>query len=135
MKKTRKIQYSWEDFRNDIEKLVEVYFPLRSHFKNIYGIPRGGLIPAVVLSHRLKIPMIFDKKKISKYTLIVDDISDSGETLMKLLKGKKYNVSVITLWTTLTTKRVPDLLLNVVKDNDWIIFPWEDLKGPMKKDT
>ena len=42
-------------------------------FKNIYGLPRGGLIPAVMLSHRLEIPLV--KGDIGPDTLIVDDIT------------------------------------------------------------
>ena len=45
---------------------------------------QGGLIPAVMLSHRLKIPLV--KGDIGPDTLIVDDICDSGETLDKFVK-------------------------------------------------
>ena len=47
---------------NKIEKAIDVIdekIPkeLKNQVRGIYGIPRGGLIPAVMLSHRLKIPI------------------------------------------------------------------------------
>ena len=48
-------------------------------FKDLFGLQRGGLIPAVIVSHQLGIPMT--KGTISPDTLIIDDICDSGVTL------------------------------------------------------
>ena len=59
-------------------------------FKNIYGVPRGGLIPAVILSHKLNIPLV--KGDIGPDTLVIDDICDSGETLDKLVKNIKLYI-------------------------------------------
>lgn len=134
MKKIKKIQYTWQMFQKDIDTLVEILTPHKQYYKNIYGLPRGGLIPAVILSHKLEIPMIFDFKKINQHTLVVDDISDTGETLEKLLKKKKH-ITVVCLWSTLTTKVIPDYTTNIVEDNDWVVFPWELFKALPKKDT
>ncbi len=53
-------------------------------FKNIFAVPRGGLIPGVYLSHKLEIPMIFNVGQISEDTLVVDDIYETGDTFGKL---------------------------------------------------
>ena len=53
-----KIQVSWWDMSDLIKDLAEKIpfeVPLAD---SIYGIPRGGLIPAVMLSHKLGLPMV-----------------------------------------------------------------------------
>ena len=67
------------------EAVTEIAFHLKDtgkDFKGVYGIPRGGTILAVLLSHKLDLPFIenpFD----CEYDdfVIVDDIADTGETL------------------------------------------------------
>ena len=76
-----KIQVSWWDMSDiikDLAKKIPFEVPLAD---SIYGIPRGGLIPAVMLSHKLGLPMV---ETIGKNTLVVDDMSDSGVTLSKM---------------------------------------------------
>ena len=73
---------TWEEFNDSCDMIVEAikkYYPFK--FKNIYGIPRGGLVLAVRLSHLLDLPIIIHKTKIGQNTLIVDDIADTGKTL------------------------------------------------------
>jgi hypoxanthine phosphoribosyltransferase len=100
------IDYSYDDFCNGINIIAKKI--QNSDFKPDYivGIVRGGSIPAVYLSHKLKIPVqmihwstrdvtdwgnesniwipedINDGKKV----LIVDDIVDGGETIKTLLE-------------------------------------------------
>lgn len=49
-----------------------------SKYKNIYGIPRGGVLVALELSKHLGLPVADDPTEDS---LIVDDLIDSGRTL------------------------------------------------------
>ena len=56
----------------------------------ITGVPRGGLIPAVLMSHKFNIPFIgLEAAKtlpgdLKKQILVVDDIADSGNTLAQI---------------------------------------------------
>lgn len=120
---------SWDEFNENVEKLV-------SKIKNvdyIVGIPRGGLILAVTLSHKLDIKHMtvdhlekledlnflnYDRKKI----LIVDDISDSGQTL-KYYKKAGYTTATLDVRSTTITK--PDYYVNWIDNADWIVYPWE----------
>jgi len=86
-------------------------------FDGVYGIPRGGSNIAMELSHKLKLPML---EKCTEQTLIVDDISDSGKTLQKY-KGKK----IATLFMRHNTQVRPDYYVHELKDDSWIIFPYE----------
>ena len=86
--------------------------------KNIYGIPRGGLVLAVYLSHLLNIPIV--DRPTGKETLIVDDIADTGTTLNDF---KDYTIA--TLYYHKQSKVKPDIWIYEKKDN-WILFPWEN---------
>ena len=117
--------YTWNTFIEDTDFLANNLASLKFNFKNIYGIPRGGLILATILSHKLELPLILSSSKISAETLVVDDISDSGKTLEKIIKNK--HVIVATLWTTENTKVTPYVWCRI-KTTKWIIFPWENDK-------
>lgn len=112
------IKYTFEDFERDMRSLV---FQLDGKkYDLIVGINRGGCLPAVCLSHALKIPatMIdystrdganinpkslfgFFADLIDRFPniLIVDDLVDGGSSMKSLLPAAKAccNVEVATL--------------------------------------
>lgn len=109
------IKLTWQDIDNIINKLS----PELTGFNNIYAIPRGGLIPAVILSHKLNISIT---NKIDSKTLILDDICDSGFTIEKFLNTNKV-ACLITLSNT-------DIIYGKqYEKNTWIEFPWENPKN------
>lgn len=77
----RNKHYSWSAFGKDIETIASTLQGYK--FDEIYGIPRGGLIIAVVLSHRLELPLSlefhlkeavgvsFFFQKLSKFAIIL----------------------------------------------------------------
>ena len=65
--------------------------------------------------------MVWDKNKITAETLVVDDISDSGKTLKRLLGRKKAKVA--TLYFEKLSKFKPDFYCRIKKE--WVVFPWE----------
>ena len=69
---------SWDDVEVLVKKLCDKILISKLEIKDIWGLPRGGLIPAVMISHKLGIPMT--KGTITPDTLIIDDICDSGVT-------------------------------------------------------
>lgn len=84
-------------------------------FDNIYGIKRGGLIPAVHLSHLLGKPLTDNP---TSTTLIIDDIFDSGETIKNYLTSKIKYCLLSTSSEVLFSKRA--------EVKYWYVFPWED---------
>ena len=95
--------------------------------KSISGIPRGGLIPAVLLSHKLNIPYA---SKINPNTLLVDDIVDTGETLKKT--SALYTASLI--YKPHTSVFVPTFSAYTHHTDEWIVFFWESLYAPAIQD-
>ena len=120
--------------------------PSDNPFQGIVGISRGGLIPAVILSHELKLPLTCidysspdgagDDKRVEfslppinqRDILIVDDIADTGRTLfettMHYLKRGHFISTAALYWkesdihTEFYAQKLP-------ADAPWVIFPWE----------
>lgn len=120
---------SWNNFITAIEKLTHDLDENELGIDAIYGIPRGGLCLGTTLSHKFKIPLIIKEKHIKKYTkvLIVDDISDSGDTLQKLTSKYDSKVELVTAtWHYNSSRSIfePDYW---VEDNvgKWVVYPWE----------
>lgn len=113
--------YTWQEFDRDIEKIAAWAMPKK--LKSIYGIPRGGLVIATALSHRLGLPLKLRPEEIDQETLVVDDISDSGETLLEFERSRNMRPVVATLFYHKDTKRMPDFFLR--EKTDWVVFPWE----------
>lgn len=112
----------------------------------IIGVSRGGLIPAVYISHLTDIPMIpvdYSAEAgrgtsshtniippIDKYTnvFIVDDIVDSGITVKHLkewFEHKGHIVHVLAVVHKTSSCIIPEYKLVTTNTNEWIIFPWE----------
>ena len=127
------LRVDWKDFQKIMNTLA---WKINNETKKekpqyVYGIPRGGLISAVILSHKLDIPLIdtehLIKLKNGPRVLIVDDISDKGKSLISLLSKKvKCKFVTTTLYVKESTKFVPDFWIYKVADNVWVEFPWEN---------
>ena len=151
------IEYKQETFNEDVRTMAawvfaweEVTTPhLRWQPSLIIGIARGGLIPAVHLSHMLSVRMQCirwqlrdgDRQdpvlvKNNTQVLIVDDINDSGETFCGVIdsirnnseiseKALEQNIKTVSLFSRKSSKFSVDYSPNKVDTNDWINFPWE----------
>ena len=111
---------SWKEFDDCI---YSIHIKCKNKkFEGVYGVPRGGLCIAVALSHSLGIPLLKEPKDNS---LIVDDIYDTGYTLEKIkhLKGSETYVWI--------SKKKPTWwnCYKYINDNEWIIFPWENINA------
>ena len=116
LKVGHKLYLSWDDINILVEDLCHTLASSGVQIKSITGIERGGLIPAVMISHKLNIPYV---TKINKDTLVVDDICDSGETLKNMVSG--YTA---TLHYKKTAVFTPDFYAKEV-GSEWIVYPWE----------
>ena len=122
--KSDRHQITWDKYQADIEVLAQqIDFDMckmREKFTGIYGIPRGGLVVAVSLSHILGLPLIRDIEKVTESVLIVDDLVDTGK---QMLKYNELRHSIATLYRKDCTMVEPDYSVETI--NAHIIFPWE----------
>lgn len=114
-------QYSWQEFDKDSEKIAA--WAKERHIRNIYGIPRGGLVIAVKLSHLLDLPIVLTRDDITPDTLVVDDIIDGGGTLDRLLAQIGKHQHIASLFHNPTAKCAPTFYAR--EKTGWVIFPWE----------
>lgn len=122
----------------------------------IVGITRGGLLPAVMMSHRFKVPMVAlqwnsrDHTELGnesncwlaedavngKNILIVDDIVDSGKTIDEIKADWATSVAGEIQWgesvrVAVLQRRFScglhvDYFCETVADEAWQVYPWEE---------
>lgn len=123
---------------------------------HIIGIVRGGMIPATIVSHKLNISKVYSigtklyvgGKKTADFTmyqdcikdntetfdnstiLIIDDISDTGETfrhVSKYIKSSCKDVTILTaaLYMRAGSRYVPTFIHKQLNNNKWVRFPFE----------
>ena len=133
---------------------LETYFELindlilkirDSQFKPdcVVGVVRGGYIPSEAISRALKVPLVLvrassysDKSKIGSpvisefigkpfgKVLIVDDLVDSGETLLQVKEIlKDFSPKTAVIWTK--KDNVADFFVKRVEPETWIDQPME----------
>lgn len=113
-----KRRMNWEAFDIAAELLAKKV--KGQNFTCIYGQPRGGLILAVMLSHKLGLPLT-----LTPYASMLwcDDIVDSGNTYLKM--KQKFPKAI---YCSLLVKKFQNEVLHAFDysdKNEWIIFPWE----------
>lgn len=107
---------TWEEVDEFVD-IVTIRYASRN-LSGVYGVPRGGSVLAVMLSHGLNIPYLASP---CENCMVVDDISDSGLTLQQY---RKKGYEIVTMYCHPETKVIPHFYKNL-KGDEWIVFPWE----------
>ncbi|PTB83529.1 nicotinate phosphoribosyltransferase [Sulfurovum lithotrophicum] len=148
---TKHIYYPYNEFKEDLKILIE---KIDQPFDAILGIARGGLAMAQMLGEYYDLREVYaintigyddtEKKdsvkvfnipdlKSAKQVLIVDDIVDSGDTLVEILQVLNEKYSAVTflsasLFYKKTAKITPTWYVKEPKG--WIDFFWSvDLRN------
>lgn len=120
----KKVKYTWTQLEEDLEEFIKICKITDKKFTGVYGLPRGGLIPAIMISHKLNIPLLMAP---CDNCLIVDDIADSGRSLYHYTENdtqfNKYYI--FTLYYAKRSIVKPDYYVRFKPHNEWVIFPWE----------
>ena len=118
---------SWKEVDAYLNGVVERVNP--KDFSGVYGIPRGGQVLAAWLSHKLYLPLLFEPKSAC---IIIDDICDSGETLLHHVRnssskdGKDRNYFITTMFYRENDLEIKPDHYWKLKGDSWIVFPWEE---------
>ncbi|AGK60744.1 putative phosphoribosyltransferase [Archaeoglobus sulfaticallidus PM70-1] len=157
----RCITYNWNDiYRSCIDlgvKIAESFSP-----DVIVAIARGGWVPARILCDVLDVRELYSIKAVhwgrvatknearivqklnvdltGKKVLIVDDVTDTGETVLlakehiKELNAEEVRIAVVD--HKRTSKFQPDFYANLNEEWMWIVYPWscyEDARDLIEK--
>jgi len=150
----KKRYVTWEDIDSYVNSIVFDMYKDSWKPDYIVGLTRGGLIPAVLMSHRLDIPMkalkvslrdhvndndhnwiIAEDAQAGAKILVLDDINDTGATLNWIvndwkLSNVKHNVKFSVLFDNLSSSFGQEIdycatEINKAEQDEWIVFPWE----------
>ena len=142
-----------EDFIADVRVVADKVASEDWQPDYIIGIGRGGLVPAVYISHRLDLPMlsvdhsskvpgfadellgkVAEKSRDGTKLLVVDDINDSGGTidyirrLLAAVGCEAGNLRFAVLISNSRSKATVDYWSQTIDRNEdkrWFVFPWE----------
>lgn len=127
---------TWEWVEEQVEK-AGMWLNCQEPVSFVTGLPRGGLIPAILISHKYNIKYINiqDAKllplRLRHKTLVVDDICDTGITFAEI---KDYEFLTLALAFRHNSKYVPDKYCELIEDARWLIFPWENKESDSIQD-
>lgn len=120
LKLQNKLYLSWDDVNtlvNDLCVKITFEYP---NIDSVFGLKRGGLIPAVMISHKLDLPY---SDVMYPNTLVIDDICDTGNTLKNCIGG----YTAVLYHKPHTSCYTPNLWAKIHNGDEWIIYPWEAL--------
>jgi len=120
---SRIVNISWSNIELWVAMLKRQILLSGENFTGIYGLPRGGLIPAVMLSHQLGIPLVDEYNTSNLNILVVDDIFDSGDTLKPYIVNG--NATAVLQYRESSKPYKPRFIADTVKDSSWQKYPWE----------
>ena len=113
---TSKVYLEWSEIHECVNILCSKIVNDYPNIDSVMGLPRGGMIPAVLISHELGLPYV---QHPGKNTLVVDDINDTGHTLSKAPGA---------YWAVLhnkPTSKFKDCIYAKEVGDQWIVYPWE----------
>jgi xanthine phosphoribosyltransferase len=152
---TTKSYIAWESIHRDVSHLQELIVNEDQIPDVIVTIGRGGLIPGTLLAYKLNVKTVvnytlqsysdksntstgsfteiqkLDDSFINEYKdsriLIVDDLSDKGNTLIYIKEQltEIKDLQFATLYIKQGTKLIPDYFVADYSDDIWLVFPWE----------
>lgn len=140
---------SWHELSSLVENLVYQLEKTSNLPTVVLAISRGGLVPGVMVSHKLEIPLIpmrwstrdFLHKDAHLLTqlqqeiergetiLILDDICDTGTTFAQISEHLRTVSPDQVIWASLHvregTEFEPDHYAKRVMDDGWVVYPYE----------
>ena len=118
LKIENKIYLSWDDVNDLVNTLCEKIITEQPNIDSVFGLKRGGLIPAVMVSHKLGLPW---SDVMYPNTLVIDDICDTGVTL----KNAVGVYTAVLHHKPHTSCYTPNIYAQIHEGDEWIIYPWE----------
>jgi hypoxanthine phosphoribosyltransferase len=147
---------TFDELKMMTNRLCRQVVDSKFHPDIIVGITRGGLLPAIMMSHYFKVPMTAlqwnsrDNTELGnesccwlaedaidgKNILIVDDIADSGRTITEIREDWQksvigevkwgQNVKVAVLQKRFSCTTSVEYFAERIADETWQVYPWEE---------
>tara|TARA_S200002703_G_C3754406_1_gene232124 strand:- start:503 stop:907 length:405 start_codon:yes stop_codon:yes gene_type:complete len=114
------------DWSHVYRLLDNIHNQVDDKIKYVTGIPRGGTILAILYSHKFNVKYLHSPSNGYPNLLILDDISDSGETLENISTSYFNNLTATLYYKEGSIKKPNFYSEYIPKNYGWIIFPWEN---------
>ena len=144
----KKRHVTWDEIEGYVNHILFTMYKDNWKPDYIVGLTRGGLIPAVLASHKVDVPMhtlkvslrdhqeheanwwMEDDAREGKRILVIDDINDTGATINYIKEN--WTLNNLT-YAVLINNEASDadvdyssVDINKRENDVWIVFPWED---------
>ena len=110
---------TWEEVDIQAKRIADHW---QGRVKAVYGVPQGGAPLAVMISNYLNVPILEDPK-IGIDCLIVDDLIDSGKTMLRFADKYKTDAAYRKSHSPIQFAPYAEVI------DDWLSFPWEKNNG------
>lgn len=139
-----KVHISWQDFHNHA-KMLAAKIKASGEYDKIIAISRGGLFPAGIISYELdirntqainissydgerqrtddKVMIDAPVEDVDGRTLVIDDLSDTGNTF-RLLRKLFPHAKFASVYAKPNGMKDVDIFAAEMPDK-WIVFPWD----------
>jgi len=134
------IKLSWEDVDNILTYIGSQL--LKTDYKTILAVSRGGLIPGTILSHKLNLPLKTvtwqtrdaGEKEVGRLNsiteryncIVVDDILDTGVTIQTMKEASLHPFGTCAVLAKKETELLDIVGKKLYNNNKWVYFPWEE---------
>lgn len=95
------------------------------NFKTIYAVHSGGDALALMLKSRTKLPIVYNWYEITEETLVVENIVDTGKTLLFLEEELGFKPCVYAWAVRAGAKFSPEYADREIAGKEPVKFPWE----------
>lgn len=144
------LAFTWDDIQSSLLSLADKITESGYNPEMIVGIARGGWVVARILSdllnikdlasikiefyrdvaereHTPRITQPISESPKGKTVLIVDDVADTGESLLlarrHILEQGAQSIRIATIHLKKHSKVIPEYYVNFTED--WVMYPWE----------
>lgn len=110
----------------------------KENIQLVVGIPNGGLIPGQIIAYYLNTKFLPARTKddvkcgYADKVLVVDDVADTGMTLMNFNPSPIFNYPPFKTAVLVQKPWLKEMTSNLIRPDyfakelsEWIVFPWE----------
>jgi GTP cyclohydrolase I len=112
-------EVTWQDLATEADRIAERW---RGKVSAVYGIPTGGVPLALMVAHRLDLPMV-EEWHPGLRILVVDDLIDTGRTMSNYSSTEFIDAGFRKPYSPI--KYAP----HARTIDEWLWFPWEHDQG------
>lgn len=137
------INISWleyEQMLKELDEKIQALYPKEVEKINLIGIPRGGLLVALHLSYLSERYVLLDpefhSRVVAGTTVLVDDVLETGETLVHWKTALKNQFQTSLRFAVLVDKSLcyyghqhADVSVLEMDKKEWVKFPYEVLNS------